>query len=64
LTGYNIYRASSPSGPFTLVGTAGAAATGFIDSTVAVATYYYEVTAVATGGVESVVSNVAPVTIP
>jgi hypothetical protein len=46
------------------VGTAGAAATGFIDSTVAVATYYYEVTAVATGGVESVVSNVAPVTIP
>jgi hypothetical protein len=64
LTGYNIYRASTPSGPFTLVGTAGAAATGFIDSTVAVATYYYEVTAVATGGVESVVSNVAPVTIP
>jgi hypothetical protein len=64
LTGYNIYRASTPSGPFTLVGSAGAAATGFIDSTVAVATYYYEVTAVATGGVESVVSNVAPVTIP
>jgi hypothetical protein len=64
LTGYNIYRANSPSGPFTLVGTAGAAAIGFIDSTVSVATYYYEVTAVATGGVESVVSNVAPVTIP
>jgi hypothetical protein len=64
LTGYNIYRGNTPSGPFTLVGTAGAAATGFIDSTVAVATYYYEVTAVASGGVESVVSNVAPVTIP
>jgi hypothetical protein len=64
LTGYNIYRGNTASGPFTLVGTAGAAATEFIDSTVAVATYYYEVTAVASGGVESVVSNVAPVTIP
>jgi hypothetical protein len=46
------------------VGSAGAAATGFVDATVSIATYYYEVTAVATGGVESVVSNVAPVTIP
>jgi uncharacterized protein YjbI with pentapeptide repeats len=64
LTGYNIYRANTPSGPFTLVGTAGAAATGFIDSTVSVASYDYYVTAVATGGVESVDSNVAPVTIP
>ncbi len=64
LTGYNIYRANAPSGPFALVGSAGAAANGFIDSSVSIATYYYEVTAVATGGVESVVSNVAPVTIP
>jgi hypothetical protein len=64
VTGYNINRATSPSGPFTNVGSVGSGTSNFIDATVSVSTYYYVVTAVASGGAQSVNSNVAPVTIP
>jgi hypothetical protein len=48
---YNVYRGSSPSGPWTLLGSA--ATSSYTDSSVmAGQTYYYEVNSV-TGGVES-----------
>jgi len=46
-TGYEIYRATSQAGPFTIVTTAPAGATSFTDSTVAASTtYYYKIRAI------------------
>ena len=48
VNGYNVYRATSTSGPFTLLNTALVTATSYQDTTVVVGnTYTYEVTAVA-----------------
>ena len=65
VAGYNIYRATVSTGPFTRVN-AGMDATPYdTDSTVeAGLTYYYAVTAVSTTGSESGYSNQVQVTIP
>jgi hypothetical protein len=65
VTGYNVYRGTSSSGPFTLLTSSPVTSTIFTDSTAqAGQTYYYVVTAVATGGVESSYSNVAVAVMP
>ena len=59
VVGYNVYRATSPSGPFTFVGTT--ASTSFTDSNAPGAcggtNYYYLVTTVGVGNAESTFSN-------
>ena len=59
VVGYNVYRATSPSGPFTFVGTT--ASTTFTDSNAPGAcggtNYYYLVTTVGVGNAESTFSN-------
>jgi hypothetical protein len=64
VTGYNIYRATTSGGPYTNVGSVGAGTTSFVDPTVSITTYFYVVTAVASGGAQSVNSNEATVVIP
>lgn len=62
VTSYNIKRASSDAGPFTVIGTS--ATTGFVDNNVAEGdTWFYEVTAVNTAG-EGVPSSTASASIP
>jgi HYDIN/CFA65/VesB-like, Ig-like domain/Abnormal spindle-like microcephaly-assoc'd, ASPM-SPD-2-Hydin len=64
VTGYNVYRGSLMSGPYALVN-ASVAATTFTDTGAQSGqTYYYVVTAVGPGGVESTYSNPAAATIP
>ncbi len=65
--GYNVYRSTSPNGPFILVGNP--TSTNFTDPNAPGAcgtgtTYYYFVTAVGTGNVESVPSNQTSVVAP
>ncbi len=65
LTGYNIYRSLTHGSGYALVGSAGAGATTFIDTSAAsFVAYYYVVTAVATGNAESLYSNEVSVVIP
>ena len=65
VAGYNIYRATTSTGPFTRVNSALDATPYDTDSTVTAGqTYYYAVTAVSTTGGESVYSNEVQVTIP
>ena len=65
VAGYNIYRATASTGPFTRVNSALDATPYDTDSTVTAGqTYYYAVTAVSTTGSESGYSNQAQVTIP
>jgi fibronectin type 3 domain-containing protein len=65
VTGYNVYRGTSSSGPFTLLSSSPVTSSIFTDSTAQVGqTYYYVVTAVGTGGIESSYSNVAVAVIP
>ena len=62
VTGHNIYRSQAQGGPFSEIGTAGAAATSFTDNGVAYCSrYYYVVTATNAHG-ESPYSNEASVT--
>ena len=62
VTGHNIYRGSAQGGPFSEIGTAGAAATSYTDRTAAYCSkYYYVVTATNAHG-ESPYSNEASVT--
>lgn len=57
--GYNVYRSTGSSGPFTLLNTTPFAGAPFTDNTGATcSTYYYGVTAVGTGNAESIFSNV------
>jgi Abnormal spindle-like microcephaly-assoc'd, ASPM-SPD-2-Hydin len=63
--GYNIYRGSSQSGPFTEINTSLDSSTNYTDYTVASGkTYYYVVTEVNNEGEESGYSNVAKAVIP
>jgi HYDIN/CFA65/VesB family protein/centrosomal CEP192-like protein/Ig-like domain-containing protein/immunoglobulin I-set domain protein len=65
VSGYNTYRATVTGGPYTPVNSSLITLNRFTDSTVqAGQTYYYVVTAVSSGGVESTYSNEATATIP
>jgi hypothetical protein len=64
VTGYNVYRSTQSGGPYSLVGSTGAAVTTFADPNAPSGnTFFYVVRAVA-GGVESVNSNEVSVTLP
>ena len=65
VTGYNLYRGTTSGGPYTLVTSVNAATFGFQDNTTTAGnTYFYVVTAAASGGVESVHSNEASIVVP
>jgi hypothetical protein len=65
VAGYNVYRGSQSGGPYVAVTSAPDASTSYIDSSVTAGqTYYYVVTAVDSGGTESVYSNQVPAVIP
>jgi hypothetical protein len=65
VVGYNVYRGAVSGGPYTRVNSSAVGGTQFTDSTVlAGQTYFFVVTAVASGNVESVNSNEASGTIP
>lgn len=63
--GFNIYRGSVSSGPYTRVNSSVLSTTSYTDSSVTSgSTYYYVATEVGTDGVESSYSNVATAAIP
>jgi hypothetical protein len=65
VVGYNVYRSSIPSGPYTKLNSAADASTTFADSSVLSGqTYYYVVTAVDSNNVESAYSNQVTAVIP
>jgi len=65
VTGYNIYRATSPSGSYTKLNSSLDSAMSYNDNTaVSGQTYYYATTAVDSSGLESVHSNQVQVAVP
>ncbi len=63
--GYNVYRGTVSGGPYTLLNPSPVTATQYVDSTVVAGqTYYYVVTAVASGNAQSADSNQVSATIP
>ena len=63
--GYNIYRGTTPAGPYTMINTSLNSTTAYADNTVASGqTYYYVTTAVNAGSVESGYSNQAQAVVP
>lgn len=68
VAGYNVYRATSPAGPYTELTAGPIAATSYVDTTVSASgSYFYRVTAVAsavTPELESVPTSVAAQLIP
>lgn len=65
VAGYNVYRGTSASGPFTKVNSGLDGATAYTDTSVAAgSTYYYVATSVDTSGTESGYSNAVSVVIP
>ena len=65
VAGYNVYRGSSPGGPYAKINPVVTAGTNYVDSSVqAGVTYYYVSTAVAAGGLESQYSTPSQATIP
>lgn len=65
VVGYNVYRGTQSGGPYTQSNSSLVAGTTYSDSSlVAGQNYWYVVTAVASGGVESAHSNEAMVTVP
>ncbi len=65
VTGYDVYRGSVSGGPYTLLTPSPITGTQYVDSSVTAGqTYYYVVTAVASGNVQSVDSNQVSATIP
>jgi fibronectin type 3 domain-containing protein len=63
--GYNVYRGTSTSGPYTKLNASPDANTSYADSTVSDSkTYYYYVTSVSPSNVESSPSNKVTVTVP
>lgn len=64
-TGYNVYRGSKPSGPYTKLNSSLVTSTTYTDTTVqAGLIYYYVTTAVDAQGLESAYSNEAEATVP
>jgi hypothetical protein len=65
VTGYNIYRSSTSSGPYSQLNSLLVTSSSYVDSTVVAAqTYYYAATSVDSSGVESAYSNQVTATIP
>jgi len=65
VAGYNIYRGTQSSGPFTKLNSSVDTATVYTDSSVVSGrTYFYAATSVDSNGVESSYSNIAQATIP
>jgi hypothetical protein len=65
VAGYNVYRSTSSSGPFSRLNSALDKNTTFVDSSVGVGnTYFYATTAVNANGQESTYSNLAQVNVP
>ena len=65
VAGYNVYRSTTPGGPYTKLNSARVAGTTYTDSTVqAGQTYYYVSTAVDNSNNESVNSNQAQAAVP
>ena len=65
VVGYDVYRGTVSGGPYTLLNSSRVAATQYVDSTVSAGqTYYYVVTAVASGAVQSAYSNEVSAAIP
>jgi fibronectin type 3 domain-containing protein len=65
VAGYNVYRGSQTGGPYVAVNSAPEAGTSYVDDAVTAGqTYYYVVTAVDSGGTESVYSNQVQAVIP
>ena len=63
--GYDVYRGTVSGGPYTLLNSSVVTPTQYVDSTVSAGqTYYYVITAVASGGVQSAYSNQVSATIP
>ena len=65
VSGYNLYRGTTPGGPYTKVNSTLIVATSYQDTTVqAGQAYYYVATAVDSSAIESAYSNQAPAVIP
>jgi fibronectin type 3 domain-containing protein len=65
IAGYKVYRATSASGPFTLLNTTLDTGTTYVDNSVTAGSlYYYHVTSSTSGSVESDPSNMVTVTVP
>lgn len=65
IAGHNVYRATTSGGPYTKLNSSLVASTQFSDTTVQGSqTYYYVVTAVDTGNLESAYSNQATAVVP
>jgi hypothetical protein len=65
VTGYNVYRSSASSGPYSKLNSVLVTSPNYVDSTVIAAqTYFYVATSVDSSGVESAYSNQVSVTIP
>jgi hypothetical protein len=62
VTGYQVSRGTSSSGPFTLLSSVGATTTSYLDTTVVSGTTYYYVVAAVAGS--SVSANTTPVAAP
>jgi hypothetical protein len=65
VSGYNVYRSSVSGGPYTKLNSSLVTTTSYIDTTVQPGqTYYYVVTSVGSGGVESAFSTEVSATVP
>jgi hypothetical protein len=65
IAGYNVYRSTTPGGPYTLLNSALVTTTSYTDNSVAAGeTYYYVTTAVNTSNDQSAYSNQAQATVP
>ncbi|MBZ5651910.1 MAG: choice-of-anchor D domain-containing protein [Acidobacteriia bacterium] len=65
VAGYNVYRGSTPGGPYAKINPTVAASTTYLDSSVQSGmTYYYVSTAITMGGLESKYSSPSQATIP
>ena len=65
VSGYNVYRGTVSSGPYTQINTALDASTNYVDNTVTSGTtFFYVVTSVNSSRVESTFSNQVSVAVP
>jgi fibronectin type 3 domain-containing protein len=65
VTGYNVYRSNSSTGPFNAINSSPVVDNSFVDSGVTAGeTYYYATTAIGPDAVESAYSNMASASVP